>query len=52
MYQVTTRLNTALADVQVSTLTYSMEPEAEQVYKSFAFEDEDQANDYDQVETI
>lgn len=50
-YRIATKLNKEPADVQVSALIYSMGPEAEQVYKSFASPDDDEGEeeDFDQV---
>lgn len=48
-YRVATKLNEDPADIQVSALIFSMGPEAEQVYKSFALTDNDEAEDYDYV---
>lgn len=48
-YWFPTKLNKEPPEVQVSELIYSMGPEAEQVYKSFAFEDKEEANDYDDM---
>lgn len=47
-YRLATKLNKEPADVQVSALIYSMGPEAEQVYKSFVLED-DEEEDFDYV---
>lgn len=48
-YHVAMKLNKEPPEVQVSLLIYSMGQEAEQVYTSFDFREEEEANDYDNV---
>lgn len=48
-YRIATKLKKEDAEVQVCTLLYSLGKEAEQVYKTFMFSDEDDQNDYETV---
>ncbi len=50
-YRVATGLHTERGEVQVSALIYAMGAEAEQIFKSFVFDQEAHGTDYDQVLT-
>ena len=45
-YRITAKLNKDGGPVQVSSLIYAMGNEAENIYKSFTFVNEDQRNEY------
>lgn len=48
-YKIATKLSLEDGDVQVSALVYSMGKEAENVFKSFAFDTEDDKDNYEVV---
>lgn len=48
-YCIATKLNKEPEEVQLCSLIYSMGPEAEQVYKSFGLEDDEDENGYNEV---
>lgn len=48
-YRTATKLNLEDGDVQVCTLLYSLGKEAEQVYKTFTFEEREEEDDYEIV---
>lgn len=48
-YRVATKLNLEDGEVQVCTLLYSLGKEAEQVYKTFAFDEGEGEDDYEIV---
>ena len=50
-YRIATGLRTEEGEVQVSALIYAMGAEAEQIFKSFTYDQEDHGTDYDRVLT-
>jgi len=49
MYRLASKLNKEEGEVQVATLIYTMGKEAEVIYDSFTFEQEQDKNDYEKV---
>jgi hypothetical protein len=48
-FMIATKLNKESAEIQISTLIYSIGKEAENIFNSFAFENPDDSKDYDKV---